>query len=81
MPPERVRVKRVRYGHEAGELTHSTLVFFGYLRSLNEQIRPAKVLSQVPKSKAPGPPIFSGCAHLSRHLGRVAHVPGSELVH
>ena len=29
----------------------------------------APVLSQVPKSEAPGPPIFSGCDHFSRHLG------------
>jgi hypothetical protein len=27
------------------------------------------VLSQVPKCEAPGAPIFSGCAHFSRHRG------------
>src|ERR1035441_6016235 len=30
---------------------------------------PRSVLSQVPKCEAPGAPIFSGCAHFSRHLG------------
>jgi hypothetical protein len=29
----------------------------------------ASVLSQVPKSEAPGPPIFIGYSHFSRHLG------------
>jgi len=35
---------------------------------------PRSVLSQVPKSEAPGAPSFSGCAHFSRHLG---HPPPS----
>jgi hypothetical protein len=35
---------------------------------------PRSVLSQVPKSEAPGPPIFCGCGHFSRHLGHPASV-------
>jgi transcriptional regulator with XRE-family HTH domain len=34
---------------------------------------PRSVLSQVPKCEAPGAPIFSGCAHFSRHLGHPQH--------
>ena len=33
---------------------------------------PSSALSQVPKCEAPGPPIFSDCAHFFRHLG---HLP------
>ena len=34
------------------------------------------MVSQVPKSEAPGAPIFSGCFHFSRHLG---HPPTHEI--
>jgi hypothetical protein len=32
-----------------------------------------RALSQVPKGEAPGPPIFNGSAHFSRHLGNPPH--------
>jgi len=37
---------------------------------------PGSVPTQVPKCEAPGPPIFSGSAHFSRHLG---HPPPAVL--
>ena len=37
--------------------------------------KPRSVLSQVPKCKAPGAPIFSGCSHFSRHLGHPPVLP------
>jgi hypothetical protein len=44
------------------------------------------VLSQVPKCEAPGPPILSGCAQFSRHLGHPSSVvaptsPGTWATH
>ena len=62
--------KHLRCGQMLAYRSHGVRGYSTEIRGQRSGMRWSRfVVSQVPKSEAPGAPIFSGCAHFSRHLG------------